>query len=70
MDYQTIYVESKAGWEYELEIGYCITPYDGGDYWTPPEGGEVEVHEVIYEGRDITKLVDHTEIAQIVGELL
>lgn len=27
----------------EVEARYEISPYDAGDYWTPPSGGEVEV---------------------------
>lgn len=31
--------------DYRVECSLCFEPYDPGDYWTPPSGGDVEINE-------------------------
>ena len=44
----------------DFSVSGYITPYYPGDYWTPPEGGELEVEDITitdytmdYEGNDV-----------------
>ena len=45
-----LYYKDWWGIEYEIciwfNIDYNITPYWGGNYSSPPEGGEVEIHDI------------------------
>lgn len=45
-----LYYSDWWGIGYEIciwfNIDYSITPYWGGDYYSPPEGGEVEIHDM------------------------
>lgn len=52
-----------------VEVIYTITgKYWCGTYWQPPEYPEMEIQKVKYEGRDITGLINLTEIWEIVNE--
>ena len=31
----------------EFDIYAHLTPYDSGDYWTPPSGGEIEIDKLV-----------------------
>lgn len=43
----------------ELEVEGTYNPYDAGDYWTPPSGGDFEIENVTLEGVDVFLLIEH-----------
>lgn len=51
--------------EISIKFEYEIIPYDGGDYYTPPEGGYAEIHNYEMDGDDTYKAIMPTEIYQL-----
>ena len=48
-----------------IKFEYEIIPYDGGDYYTPPEGGYAEIHGYEIDEDGAYKAIMPTEIYQI-----
>lgn len=42
----------------EMDVEGTFTPYDHGDYYTPPSGGIYEIESVKISDVDVTDLVD------------
>ena len=54
--------------EIDIDIEYSVTPYHSGDYWNPPEGGEVElscVHVLKAFGKTADELVSWLPILEL-----
>lgn len=45
--------ETNSGDLFECEVTYKITPYRAGDYYTPPEGGDIEIISIKKDGNEV-----------------
>ena len=42
----------------ELEVIGDYSPYDKGDFETPPAGSEFEIHEIMYKGVNVYEIYE------------
>lgn len=57
-------------WDFEIEVKYDYTPYDKGDYFTPPTPESVEVYEYKFIGEtpDFENDVDRSWLEEKIEE--